>query len=59
MKYHPVTTSKFAKEYARVKKHGKNFEKLKEIVDILLSGEKLAPRFHDHQLIGDCTGCRE
>lgn len=59
MKYHPVTTSKFAKDYARIKKRGKDLEKLKAIVDSLLSGEKLTPRFHDHQLIGECTGCRE
>lgn len=59
MKYHPVTTSKFAKDYARIKKRGKNLEKLKVIVNLLLSGEKLAAKYHDHQLTGDCAGCRE
>ena len=59
MKYHPVTTSKFAKDYTRIKKQGKNLGKLKVIVEILVSGQKLPPKFHDHQLIGDCAGCRE
>jgi mRNA-degrading endonuclease YafQ of YafQ-DinJ toxin-antitoxin module len=45
MKYHPITTSKFAKDYARIKKRGKNLEKLKMVVDILLSGEKIAVHF--------------
>ena len=59
MKYHPITTSKFAKDYARIKKRGKNLEKLKMVVDVLLSGEKIAAKYRDHALTGDCTGCRE
>ena len=59
MKYHPITTSKFAKDYARIKKRGKDLEKLKMIVNILLSGEKLTAKYHDHILTGDCLGCRE
>lgn len=48
MKYHPVTASKFAKDYARVKKRGKDLTKLKAVVEKLLSGENLAAKFHDH-----------
>ena len=59
MTYQPRTTSKFAKDYARVKKRGKDLAKLKTVVEKLLSGEKLAPKFYDHQLTGDCIGCRE
>ena len=59
MKYHPSTTSKFAKDYARIKKRGKDLTKLKAVVEKLLLGEKLAAKYHDHPLTGDCAGCRE
>jgi len=48
MKYHPITTSKFVKDYARIKKRGKNLEKL-----------KIAAQYRDHALTGECAGCRE
>ena len=48
MKYHPITTSKCVKDCARIKKHGKNLEKL-----------KIAAKYRNHALTGECAGCRE
>ena len=59
MKYHPVTASKFAKDYDRAKKRGKDIEKLKGVIGMLLDGTKLTPKYKDHLLTGDCAGCRE
>ena len=59
MKYHPVTTSKFAKDYDRAKKRGKDIKKLKGVIGVHLDGTKLAPKYKDHLLTGDCAGCRE
>ena len=59
MKYHSVPTSKFAKDYERLKKRGKEIKKLASVIDALLAGEKLATKYRDHALTGDCNGCRE
>ncbi|MHC1757961.1 MAG: type II toxin-antitoxin system YafQ family toxin [Negativicutes bacterium] len=59
MKYHSVPTSKFAKDYERLKKRGKEIRKLARVIDALLAGEKLATKYRDHALTGDCNGCRE
>lgn len=40
MKYHPVTTSKFAKDYDRAKKRGKDIQKLKGVIAALLLRNK-------------------
>ena len=59
MKYNSVPTSKFAKDYERLKTRGKDIRKLAKIIDTLLEGKKLPVRHRDHALAGDCTGCRE
>jgi mRNA interferase YafQ len=59
MKYHSVPTSRFAKDYARLKKRGKEINKLHAVIDTLLSGTKLPAKYRDHALTGDCDGCRE
>ena len=56
MKYHSVPTSKFAKDYERLKKRGKEIKKLASVIDALLAGEKLATKYRDHALTGDCPG---
>jgi mRNA-degrading endonuclease YafQ of YafQ-DinJ toxin-antitoxin module len=43
MKYHPVTTSKFAKDYDQAKKRGKDVKTLKGVIGTLLDGTKLMP----------------
>lgn len=59
MKYRPVTTSKFAKDYDRAKKRGKDIQKLKVVIETLLAGTNLPTKYRDHLLTGDCVGCRE
>ena len=53
------TTSKFRKDYKRCKKRGLNMELLKEVIDVLLSGNPLDGRYKDHMLIGKYKGFRE
>ena len=44
MKYYSVPTSKFAKDYERLKKRGKEIRKLAKVIDARLVGEKLATK---------------
>ena len=53
------TTSKFRKDYKRMKKRGYDLARLEEIIDQLLRGETLAPKHRDHELIGDYAGFSE
>ncbi len=52
MAYTPVTTTRFKKDIKRAKKRGKQLEKLKAILALLVSGQALPPRHRDHALIG-------
>jgi mRNA interferase YafQ len=49
-------TSQFKRDFKRIKKRGKDLNKLKEVVSILAKSEALADRHRDHALIGsrDC-----
>lgn len=53
------TTSKFRKDYKRMKKQGKNMSLLKIIINDLLAEEILDPNYHDHPLSGNYAGFRE
>jgi len=55
----PVYTRQFERDVKRVRKRGKNFEKLKIIARALIAGKKLDALHRDHQLIGDYSGRRE
>ncbi|MBF0382301.1 MAG: type II toxin-antitoxin system YafQ family toxin [Magnetococcales bacterium] len=50
------TTKAFEKDLKRARKRGKNLDKLKEILDVLVTGEQLAPRFRPHKLTGNWSG---
>lgn len=52
-------TSKFKKDYRRVKRQGKDLRKLKAVLLVLQSGEGLPPKNHDHDLSGSYAGHRE
>lgn len=60
-KYEIDVTTNFKRNYRKVKKQGKNIEKLKEVVVKLANKEELDPKYKDHQLIDDKTykNCRE
>ena len=55
----PVYTRQFEKDIKRIKRRGKNLEKLKIIIRSLTSEEPLDPIHRDHKLIGNWQGRRE
>ena len=55
----PVYARQFERDLKRIRKRGKNLEKLKIIVRTLLAEETLDPIHHDHKLIGNWQGRRE
>ncbi|MEZ5691737.1 MAG: type II toxin-antitoxin system YafQ family toxin [Rickettsiales bacterium] len=50
------TSNKFEKDLARMKRRGKNLDKLETIVDLLLNDKTLPARCHPHILSGDWDG---
>lgn len=52
-------TSQFKKDLKRVQKRGKDIEKLKEVVRVLLSGNQLENRYRDHALGNNWAGSRD
>lgn len=59
MSYEVRFTNQFKKDIKLAQKRGKNIDKLFEVVDTLASGKTLASKYHDHDLSGDYSGCRE
>ena len=57
--YVPVYTRQFEKDLRRVRRRGKNLEKLKIVVRILVVGKPLDAIHRDHRLIGSFQGRRE
>ena len=55
----PVYTRQFDKDVKRIKKRGKNLDKLKMILRSLISEEALDPLHRDHKLVGNWKGRRE
>ena len=54
-----VTTAQFRKDYKRVKKRGCDMALLENVIDALLAGETMDPRYRDHALSGRLNGYRE
>jgi mRNA interferase YafQ len=52
-------TAQFKKDVKRVEKRGKDLGELRKVLETLLSGEKLAPQYRDHVLVGQYKGTRE
>ena len=59
MSYKLKRTSLFKKDYKRMKKRGRDMEKLDEVVTMLLNGTPLPWKYQDHALSGDYVGFRE
>ncbi len=55
----PVFTNQFQKDFRRAEKRGKNLQKLKLIIETLVSGDQLDPIHRDHRLLGKFLGRRE
>lgn len=55
----PSFTRQFEKDLKRMEKRGKELQKLKEVMNLLIEEEPLAERYRDHPLIGNYKGRRE
>ena len=55
----PAYTKQFERDAKRLKRRGKNLEKLKIIIRSLVSEEPLDDIHRDHKLIGNWKGRRE
>ena len=53
------TTTKFRKDYKRMKKQGKNMALLEAVIDSLLDEQQLDEKHLDHPLAGNYIGFRE
>jgi mRNA interferase YafQ len=52
-------TSQFKKDFRKIMSRGKDIEKLKSVVKVILAGEPMEERHHDHPLSGQWTGSRD
>lgn len=52
-------STRFKKDYKRIKKQKKDVELLLDVVDILAAEETLDEKYQDHALTGEYTGHRE
>ena len=55
----PAYTRQFERDSMRMKKQGKNLDKLKIIIRTLVAEETLDPIHRDHKLVGNWKGRRE
>lgn len=54
-----VLSNRFKKDLRLAVRRGYNLELLESVVDTLAKQEPLAPKYKDHELVGDYVGCRE
>ena len=52
-------TRQFKKDVKRMRKRGKDLEKIKAVIDLLVDGEPLPPKHRDHKLEGNWIGRRD
>lgn len=52
-------TTQFKKDYKRIKKQNKDVAKLKIVIESLVKGKLLEPKYRDHQLFGNWEGHRD
>ena len=52
-------TKQFKKDVKRMRKRGKDLEKIKTVIDLLVAGEPLPPKNRDHKLGGNWIGRRD
>lgn len=53
------TTTRFKKDYKRMKKQGKDMSLLEFVIDELLAERVLDEKYQDHSLVGKYVGFRE
>lgn len=54
-----VYSSKFKKDFKRIKKRGYNIEKIEKVFRLLASETELPQKYSDHELVGKFAGFRE
>ena len=54
-----VATTKFRKDYKRIKKRGYDLSLLENVLDALMREEPLDQKYKDHALTGNYIGFRE
>ena len=59
MKYTPYYTNRIKRQLKTLEKRGYDMSLFKEVVDMLLDGKPLPPRYRDHPLHGDLRGYRD
>ena len=52
-------TTRFRRDLRRMRRRGKDVQKLQTIVRLLVQEQPLAPRHRDHPLVGDWLGYRD
>lgn len=52
-------TRQFKKDVKRMRKRGKDLEKIKAVIDLLVAGEPPPHKHHDHKLEGNWIGRRD
>ena len=52
-------TKQFKKDVKRMRKRGKDLEKVKDVIDLLVAEEPLLPKNRDHKLGGNWIGRRD
>ena len=52
-------TTRFKKDYKRIKKQNKDLAKLKAVIENLVAGQSLGPKYRDHPLFGNWEGHRD
>lgn len=49
----------FKKDYKRVLKRGYDIQLMESVIELLARRDPLPPKYRDHALTGDYSGCRE
>lgn len=52
-------TKQFKQDVKRMRKRGKDLEKIKDVIDLLVAKEPLPPKHRDHKLGGNWIGHRD
>ena len=55
----PQESTRFRRDLRRIKRRGKDLEKLKSVVRLLVEEQPLPERHRDHNLVGDWSGYRD
>ena len=55
----PIYSSQFKRDVKQAQKRGKDIDKLKSVLRLLIEGDSLPKTWLDHPLRGEWQGCRD